>query len=474
MRGTQIRMTNSIPREGLLTWGAIALCGFFTLACIAAGQGRVLSLGFPVVSLLTGMVLFWRDPALYVGFQWWMWILAPLVRRFADFHSDFTDPSPILLAPYLITLLTLVTLLRQLPKQMMQQRGLAGLGFAIATVALAYGLCIGLIRKESPVTVGISLLDWLAPLSLGYYLLSHWREYPAFRRVMRRTFLVAVLVMGAYGIFQFLVAPDWDRLWLRNVILTGNTSFGLPEPLKMRVWGTLHGPGIFGATMMVGLLLLLNQVGPLTLPAMGVGYLAFLLSLVRSAWLGWIVGFLSVAVTLKPKFQMRLMAIAAVALLCLVPLVTMEPFSELIATRVQTLADGGNDFSAQERQGNYDRWLAYAAANVLGDGLGAIMDPAGGKAVLDSAYLDLLVSLGWFGALAYLLGLALALGQFLKTPLDRNDDFAISARAIVFAMLFQSILGYVFIEMMGLLLWGFLGIGLAAQRYAALSSRPIS
>lgn len=434
----------------------VAILGFIALSAlgILAGMGKLLNLAFPLGALVVGVLLYFRYPVLYLGFTWWMWFLTPLVRRLADYRSGFTDPSPILLAPFLVTFITLITFLQYAPKL----KGQGGLPFVIAFVGVSYGFLVGLI-KSSPVAASVSLLEWLAPVIFSCHLFVNWRDYPSYRQNTQRTFLWCVLVTGIYGVIQYLIAPEWDRFWLTNVAETGNTSFGNPEPLAIRVFSTMHGPGVFASVMMAGLLLLLNNVGSLSLPATAFGYLSFLLSLVRASWGGWVVGLLTLFTSLKSSLQIRLILVLLVAAVCIVPLATIEPFSEVIDTRLQTFSNLEDDGSGQARLGNYNIALSRALTNFVGDGVGA------DQGLLDSAILDMLLSLGWLGTIFYMGGMLLLLFKLLLSPETRLDPFASTAHAIVLGIFFQLAFGSVMLGLPGMILWGFSGIGLAARKY---------
>lgn len=207
-----------------LAW--LVLLGFVFLSAlfILAGVGKILNLVFPAGSLAVGVFLYFRYPFLYLSFMWWMWFLTPLVRRLADYKSSFTDPSPLLLAPYLVTAVTLVNVWQYLPT--IYRRG--GLAFILSFMGVFYGFFVGLIYR-SPVQVGIALLEWLAPVLISFHFFVNWQDYPHYRKIIQRTFLWAVLVLGAYGIFQYLVAPEWDRLWLINADIN---SAGRPFSIR--------------------------------------------------------------------------------------------------------------------------------------------------------------------------------------------------------------------------------------------------
>lgn len=448
---------SSTPRKGFhlvpqpaIAWIAILGFVFFSALCILVGLGRILNLAFPVGALGVGTFLYFRFPILYIGFTWWICFLTPLVRRLADYRSGFTEPSPILLASYLVTLLTLITFLRNIPN--LKRQG--GLPFILSFVGPFYGFLVGLI-KSSPVSVSISLLEWVTPIIFSYHLFVNWQHYPSYRQNIQRVFLWCALVTGIYGVFQYLVAPEWDQFWLIN---TEMLSAGTPEPLGMRVWSTMHGPGVFADVMMAALLLLLSNIGPLCLPATAFGYLSFLLCSVRAAWLGWFVGLISLVTSLKSSLQIRLFVIILVVAACVVPLTAIEPFSQIINNRLETFSNLENDGSGAERKENYRQWLNYALTNVFGDGLG-------GDALLDSAILDIFISLGWLGTIFYISGLLLLLFQLIQDSKVSSDQFASTARAITMGMFSQIIFGSVMLGLPGMILWGFLGIGLAARRY---------
>lgn len=255
----------------------MAIIGLFGLTTLAAfaGAGTILRILFPAASLVVAIFLYFRAPILYNGFNWWIWFLTPLLRRIADYNSSYDPLSLMLTAPYFVTLVTLVTFHKNLPKA--RQQG--NIPFVLAAVAVIYSFLIGLV-SNSPVTVARALLDWLPPVLFGLHLAINWRNYPEISQNTQRVFVWGTLVTGCYGIYQYMVAPLWDRFWLENV---GLVSFGLPEPQGIRVWSTMNGPAPFASVMLAGLLLLFSDKEQLRVPAAIAGYLAFLLSLVRAA-----------------------------------------------------------------------------------------------------------------------------------------------------------------------------------------------
>ena len=448
--GTTPKRGFQLSLQPALAWMAIIGLAIFTVLLVVAGAGKILNYVFPAGAFLVGVFLYFRAPLLYTGFCWWIWFLAPLVRRLADFRGGgFTDPSPILLAPYLVTLVTLITLRKHLPNASRQ----GGMPFILAIVGTVYGFLVGAINKSIQTAV-LGFLDWLPPVLFGFHLFVNWREYPSYRQNLERTFVWGTVVMGVYGVIQFLIAPEWERFWLTNAAIV---SAGSPEPLGMRVWSTMSSPEPFAAVITAGLLLLFSAQSPVGFVASAGGYLSFLLTLVRSAWLGWVVGLIAMLGSLNPKFQMRLLVTVLVMTICVVPLATIEPFSDVISERVSSLADPQNDNSAIVRQGNYEKNLGRALTNVMGEGIGG--------AGFDSAVLTTLLNLGWFGTIPYIGGMLLLTFKLFQSSEGKSDPFVGAVRAIILSCLVRFPVNGVTAEASGMVLWGFLGIGMAAMMY---------
>lgn len=445
-------------------WIAIfSLVGFVSLF-LFAHAGRYLILIFPIGSLAVGIFLYIRSPALYIGFTLWITFLAPFVRRVIDYQSGYLTPGPWGLAASLVSSVSVITLLRYLPKSYKA----GGLPFILSISSVFYGFFISVIQGQlDPDKSIIVLLGWLGPICFGFHLFFNWRNYPSYRQTIQRAFLWGVLVMGVYGILQFLVVPPWDRFFLNEY--DGLTSAGDPVPLGLNVWSTMGSPGTFASTLRVGLLLLFTGKGALFLPASVVGYLSFLLTTKRTAWASWFLGLIIFISSSKAKHQMRLVLLMVVMLLCLMPLVTMESFSDNISSRFDTFLNLESDSSANARQQRYSDLLGLALTSFVGKGIGAKSFDIGGSlpfdSSLDSAILALLLQLGWFGSIFYISGLLLLLFSLFHGSENRLDPFLNAARAISFGSFAQIAFSMPFLGEEGTFLWGFLGIGLAAKKY---------
>ncbi|MFW9263212.1 glucose-6-phosphate isomerase [Nostoc sp. KVJ20] len=464
---------NYSPQErSLQGWMAIAGFLLLTVVCYFAGATAALRLIYPVTALVVAVFLYLRHPILYISFTWWIWFLTPLATRLVDYRVGWDASRQMLIAPYLVVFVTIATFLRHLPRASRQ----GGLPFVLAFIGVFYGFLVGLIYNP-PIPVARGLLDWLSPIIFAFHLFTNWRDYPSYRQNIQRTFLWCVLILGAYGVYQFVVAPEWDRYWLIESKLF--TSSGNPVPFGMRVWSTLHSVGPFGAVMQAGLLLLFTSSGNLIFPASAVGYLSFLLTQARTNWGGWLFGVIMIMGSVKTRIQMRLIGIIVVMAICVVPLTTIEPIAGVVATRLETLSSLEDDGSFQDRSGSYDKNLGLALSNGLGNGLGNIwkVNEKTGQievVVIDSGILDMFFTLGWFGAIFYMGGLIFLIISVSKYGEGRFDSFISAARAIGISSATQLVIGSGMLSVAGMILWGFLAMAMAGHKYYQHQNNSLS
>ncbi len=452
------------PEErSLQGWMAIAGFVLLTVVCYFAGATAALRLIYPVTALAVAVFLYLRHPILYISFTWWIWFLTPLATRLVDYRVGWDPSRQMLIAPYLVVFVTIATFFRHFPSAARQ----GGLPFVLAFIGVFYGFLIGLIYNP-PIPVARGLMDWLSPIIFAFHLFINWRDYPSYRQNFQRTFLWCVLILGTYGVYQFVVAPEWDRYWLIQSKLF--MSSGKPVPFGMRVWSTLHSVGPFGSVMQAGLLLLFTSSGNLIFPASAVGYLSFLLTQARTNWGGWVFGIIMIMGSVKAQIQMRLIIIILVMAICVVPLTTIEPISGVLAARLETFSNLQEDGSFKDRSGSYDKNLGLALSNGLGNGLGNIwkVNEKTGQievVVIDSGILDMFFTLGWFGAIFYMGGLILLIISVSSYGEGRFDSFVSAARAIGISSSAQLVIGSGMLSVAGMILWGFLAMAMAGHKY---------
>jgi hypothetical protein len=418
-----------------------------------AGKPQLLRVALPAAAALVGLLLYTTRPIAYVSYSLWVWFLAPFVRRIVDWHFGFTEPNFVLLAPFLVSGISIFTLMPSAHRN----KDRIPVAFVLCGIAIFYGFVVGLLIHPSA-EILFGLLNWLCPMLFGLHLYLNWPQYQRYQAAISNNFGAALLILGIYGIFQFFFPPIWDRYWLENV---SANSFGLPEALQVRVWSTLNSPGPFANTMLAGLLLLLVVRVPLKLPSACVGYVSFLLSVVRTAWLSWIIGFILILKSANPRIIVRLVLSILLLLACLVPLAHDPRLATVIGDRFDTFGDLGHDESFGARLDLYRVMVEDAFDHPFGYGL-RTMDTTHGK--IDSGILSLVFSLGWLGSALFLIGVLFVYwGHPLTT--GRTDPFLLAAKAITIAILAQSPSGPIFVNVTAALFWIFAGMYLAGSRY---------
>lgn len=441
----------------------VVLAAGLALLVVAAlwvgGKGQLLRVALPVMAMFVALVLQATRPIAYVQYTLWVWFLTPLARRLVDWRFDYTEPNFVLLAPLLVSGVAGLALLS--PGNRANTR--IPIAFTLCGAAIMYGFAVGMVLHPSGETL-YGLANWLCPLLFGLHLYLNWERYSEYRAAVANTFLWGVLVLGVYGTYQFFFPPAWDTFWLTNVQYQAvNPSFGQPEALAIRVWSTLNAPGPFANTMMVGLLLLLVMRAPAkSLAAVG-GYVSFLLSGVRAAWLSWMIGFALMLKTLNPRVIGRVILSVVFLLICLLPLLADPRVAAVVGDRMRTFTDLGHDESFGGRMQMYRTLATDAIENPFGQGLSNMTMTRDGIPI-DSGFLSAFFSLGWLGTVLFSTGV---LSIFAGRPrvFEKRDPFAGAVRAIMIAMLAQLLSGNIFTGINGAMFWAFAGLSLSALQH---------
>ncbi|MGK7948320.1 MAG: O-antigen ligase domain-containing protein [Xenococcaceae cyanobacterium] len=445
-----------------LAWQIIlSLFGVITL-CFLVGIGQVLVPIFPLGSLAVGIFLYLRYPILYVGFTWWLWFLAPFIRRMIDHQAGHFTPGPWILSPLLVTFISAITLIKYLPKLHYRH----SLPFLLSLAGVCYGFFIALLTMPIEGQTVIHFLSWSTPILFGFHLYVNWQDYPHYRQNLEKVFYWGVLVMGIYGIFQYLVAPQWDIFWL-NSLGPASVYYGRPHPLGLRVWSTMMVPQKFGAVMAGGLLLLFVRKGIFRFLVAGVGYLAFVLTTIRTAWLNWLVGLLILLASVRLRWQTRIITSIIIASLLILPLTMVEPFASVVVSRMESFSHVEEDGSYHARLEGYNALIQPALSEFFGQGIGTKLDTSKTDlAAYDNGLLVLLFSLGWFGSIVYLSGIVLIFVKLLQGKYLHQDLSAIAFRAIgISTFIVQLGFNPVTIEEFALLVWAFASLAMASQKY---------
>ncbi len=451
-------------QTGILLLGVILLAVGGLISVWWGGTFVLFRFIFPATALLIGGLLFVTYPILYVGFVWWLWMLTPMIRRIIDLYAGWADPNPVLLTPYLVTAFSAFTLLQNINCLGLRKY----LPITLALAAIIYGYVIGLIQL-SVFAATLDLLDWIMPVLLAFHISVNWKDYKQHAKVIERTFTWGVLFMGLYALVQFFYLLEWDQFWAINSEMG---SLGKPEALKIRIFSTLNAPAPFGHVMMSGLLLLLVGRGMFSILAAIPGYAAFLLSLSRQSWGGWFVGLLVVASQATGRLRSRLVTVIILGGIILLPLITTEAIFNTISNRFLTISNIEEDSSLGARISSY-KGVALRIINApQGYGMGMTgsaqrLDSGapGMAASLDSGILDIALALGWPGAALYFSALAMILLTFVRHRRICVDPVALASIGIVVAMEAMLALGKTQKDVSGIVMWTFIGLGIAAVEY---------
>lgn len=434
-----------------------------TTAVLLTGLGgRVSSWVFVLAAGFTGLVLMLKWPVTYVSFSFWLWWVTPFVRRMLDHRHGWNPTNPVLLAPPLVALFSIIVIAKR-PREL---RGILFAPYLLVLGALAYGYSVGLI-SAGPVPATYALVTWLAPVLFGIHLAVSWRRYPEMGTSLRRTFSVAVPLLAAYGVYQFARLPSWDAQWMRNADLR---SIGNPVPFAVRIFGTLNTPGPYAAFLVAGVLMLLLGRGRWRHISIALALVALLLTRTRAAWaaflIGVVVAYLSQPIVRLPKRAVTLVLVSLLAL----PLASIPAFRKSIAPRLSTLTNLRGDNSFIKRV----EFSAATASSIVetaeGSGLGTTggaikLRSMQGVRSLDNGFLEVFFIYGWPGGALFFLGIAGLLMQAFRFVEARRDPFANSVRATAVALASILPIGDVFTGPTGTLLWSMVGLGIAAHAY---------
>jgi hypothetical protein len=421
-----------------------------------------------------------------------VWCLEPLARRLLDWRSGAFNPIQIMsLVPFLITMAFAYLCLRKgYLKGVSPALKIFG---AIWVATFTFGLFIALFRGS--VSAGMyEFIQYVVPMLVGLWLAGQNLDAA---EIMRRVALV-VLPLGAvvaiYGLIQFMQPPPWDALWVTGSGFTD--SVGSPEPFTMRVFSTLPSPGPAADFLAFTILLALPYLRIKTIwmwPLVGLLSAALLLTLVREAWVGLIVGLATFLVVSPSRFRsLPFIIICGVITLFLVSnlptLLGGVAQGDVLSSRIATLGDVDHDTSALARQGEIQDALEQSVENPVGSGLGSFgaasklsnpSDPIGN--VMDSGYMARLLELGWLGFAGYLFVLV---GSFVvlvwaslwnrrELGITRNAQVAAAgAAAIAAALLWADAAGDAHIGLDGFVFWIALGIGLRSVKASSTATAP--
>lgn len=369
-------------------------------------------------------------------------ILVPviaLIRRLLGGETAYVAADPLVLLPITLLVIVLVSAKgRSEPRARPSWLGATAVGVSLLVVVTV------LLRGSFSIDVLYSAGSLVIPLLLFTGIVAE--RVPDIWPSLQKVIPILAVVVGSYGIFQFLVLPEWDRNWM---ISSGLNSIGQPQPLLVRVFGTAESPGPYAN--FIGLAVVLTVYSATVCR----GFLP------KAAWLGCS-AFLTIPLLLSGVRSALLATLVCAAVLMLIrgrglgrvlPLVLIVA-GGLALTRIIGVVGGdtrvlsaerytsfssGTDNSVQARLGLL-QYLTDPFAHVIGT-------PSG--AHLDNLIVDVLVSFGLFAALGIALLYGGVIAQAMRN-LGRRLPESASICAIFIAVV--SVSGNVFTSPFGILI----------------------
>lgn len=394
----------------------------------AAGLERHL---FPVsVTLVAGWLAVRGRFAAYVTFCLWLFLLSPLVRRLVDAHAGYVQANDLMLAPYL----ALAWSAGALPRFFLTRGGRAQWPFAAVFAAIFYGFALAFAQGRILPAV-LDLLRWAMPPLLACAIIAQGAADPATWRALCRELqalaLLALPLLGLYGLYQFVAAPTWDALWMLN---TGMSSIGLPLPFEIRVFGTMNSPASLAYFLEALILIALTLRSPFRWVSIALGAAALAVSLVRSAWLGLAIGLAVLPFVAPTRVRASLLILLAGAMVLTPVALSFPRVEKLVADRVRTLTDLGTDKSMTERSQAYAETVDEMSRKPWGEGFGIANVAANytdRNRVIDGGPIEIVLSLGGLAGFVYVAGVAALLIAALVKPVFGDDGGITSATRVI-------------------------------------------
>lgn len=462
---TDERVYLSVVTQRRFSWLIPSLFVAWVSISILLGIDRPLRYGFPVVALLVSAYLVRVSPGMYLSFTLWVWFLTPFIRRMVDFSAGWVDPSVTLLAPYLVTSVCVFPLAARLLEPSKQNGTRPGRIFAPAFLLSLAGIALGVIPGVIHYSLAAVIsegLNWSIPILFAWYLAVHSEHWPEFRDACLRTFRWALVVVGAYGIYQFAVAPEWDRSWMVNIEAT---AMGQPLPFQIRVFSTMNGSAVMALALAAGLVLWIAS--PTRWGALGgvLSSIALLLSQVRTAWIALVLG---IALLMRFKKADRNRSLLTIAVLIVVASGVLlavgnrDSILEDLSKRAKTVGSLSHDESADDRLNAYKATFSRLREHPLGYGLGApdtmLSTPQIDISLKDNVVSAAILQLGLLGALLYFAGIAGMFGKLVLFWLRPRSKTTLAMASVGIAMVSVLYLASTVVGPTGVLAWMFFGL----------------
>ncbi len=447
----------SARRRLFWSYGGVLAFALFTAILILGHAGLILNYAFPLLAAsLAGTLFVYRRPT-YFAFTWWIWLFSPEVRRFVDFQTHYHTISPVMLSPLLVTVFALIAVIRR-PRILLRRKLVP---FGLVALVTAYAFAVG-VAINGFVPAAFELGNWLEPLSFGVLLIMDSNGAQNNRQALVSAMIIGLIIVGAYGLYQFFHLPAWDAAWLTNSNLH---SQGSALALMVRIFGPLNDSGTFGAVVATSLAFVLVSKGYLRIAAGAIGFPALLLAEVRQYWGVFALSTIIVIWGLGGKARLRTFVIALVVASIAIPILSVGPVATLVSKRFTSITNIQSDSSSNARKVLYARFVVTSITQPIGAGFGSFGGSAklaGGDLVdFDSGILAIPYLFGWVGSLVFVWALGQISVRILTSYLRSKNPIMIAASAVFFSMLAVLLFGQVFVGVEGMVVWTAAGLALS-------------
>ena len=454
-------MTRTFNMEEFVLDRALPIGLFIVSIAIGLTRfGGALNIAFPIMATFVAIILYYNKPLGYLSFALWIWMLTPFIRRLSDFQGEYHTVSILLIAPLAVTIVSAASVLRY--RDRLDSRLL--LPLFVMLIILVYGFFIGAL-KGGFASAALGLANWGVPVVFAIHVLILPEDGIDKARVMLRALIFGGIVIGGYGIFQFVALPPWDVYWMESSDLT---SIGQPFAFSVRVFSTLNSPGPFAQYIAAASLAAFTTYSRVRLPSMMLAIISLLLTLVRATWGAWFISLLLLYYLAPRNQKAGYVGVALAASIIITPIVAITPLGTTIGDRIAKLSSGSEDDSYMERQALYASFTRTALTSVTGVGLGQTSVIAGRLdsdryvsevTTIDSGLLETFYSLGllatiYFGAIGVLT---------MRAWPRSSEPFTIALFIVAFVNIPIMIFGNSFVSPTGMLFYPFLAAAIAAK-----------
>jgi hypothetical protein len=460
----KVQKRTDFLHPSLLTFGLLLL---FTTAALA-GVGGALRILFPAAACaLGGFFLYHKKQEYFLELVIWLFLITPFIRRIVDLHAGYVSVNLLMLAPYTTSSLAIIIAINQLVKT---NNFKFQLPFVMAFVTIIYGLVIALF--EGDLFAGtFEAITWFAPISVGLLIAMDPSLYDRYRIVFVRSLIYGFGLISCYGIFQFVAPPNWDADWMINSQMV---SIGLPKPFLVRVFSTMNSPASFAQDAVFGALVVLPLRGVklkyIALVLIGV---AVLLSMARTAWLGFAAGLIFILLVSDSAKMRNDVIVAFGAIVLAIPILLSVPqVNNVLSDRLSSFSSLQSDNSYDDRLKEYSDFLNISIIEEpLGGGFGsagvrsAYVDK-GTTNEVDGAPIQIGDTLGVVCGTIYLAAILMVFVSCLKIAKEFKDNkFIVSCAAVPFAAIIMLSGANVTVGECGIYFWICVGLCFSYKQF---------